>query len=252
MQDKMMTEHVVIHGAWPDPDVLDRVLFEYEPHIAFMDPPDNIGLKYKESQDQRPADWYASALSDWMYEAYALIARDLWVSFNSRHTRLVSKIADRMEATWNIQVRPMVQIFTFGQHNQYDFGNNHRPIWRFRPLATKTNTDQIRVPSQRQLSGDKRADARGRVPGDVFDFPRVVGNSGQRRKWHPTQLNEGLVERCLLASAKPGETVLDLFSGTGTVIRVAKRLGMDTVSVESSKYYCEMIAREHPDVEVIC
>jgi len=65
---------------------------------------------------------------------------------------------------------------------------------------------QIRVPSWRMLNGDKRAAPDGKVPGNVWDFPRVTGNSKQRRAFHPTQLNEGLVERAILLSGRPKTT----------------------------------------------
>ena len=46
-----------------------------------------------------------------------------------------------------------------------------------------------------------------------------------RHTWHPTQLNEGLVERCIKFTTPPGEPVLDPFGGTGTTLRVCKTLG---------------------------
>jgi DNA modification methylase len=104
--------------------------------------------------------------------------------------------------------------------------------------------DAIRVPSWRQLHGDKRADPRGRVPGDVFDFPRVTGNSRQRRRWHPTQLHEELVERVICFSTRDGGTVLDPFAGTGTTLRVCQRIGRRCVGIEIDRTYCEQIAAE--------
>ena len=85
---------------------------------------------------------------------------------------------------------------------------------------------------------------------DVFrqsltDFPRVTGNSKQRRLWHPTQLNEGLVERCIRLTTPPGAPVLDPFAGTGTTLRVCKRTGNPCTLIELDRGYCEKIAREH-------
>ena len=51
------------------------------------------------------------------------------------------------------------------------------------------------------------------MPGDVFDFPRMTGNSKQLRPWHKTQLHEDLVERCILLSTQPGDHVVDPFGG---------------------------------------
>jgi DNA modification methylase len=101
------------------------------------------------------------------------------------------------------------------------------------------------VPSWRQENGDKRADPRGRVPGDVFDFTRVTGNSKQRRAWHPTQLNEGLVDRCIKLTTPPGDPVLDPFAGTGTTLRVCKALGNPCTLIELDPGYCKRIAAEN-------
>lgn len=93
------------------------------------------------------------------------------------------------------------------------------------------------------LQGDKRASG-PRVPGDVFEFSRVVGNSKQRRPWHPTQLNEGLVERCILMTTNEGDHVLDPFGGTGTTARVCQRLNRSCTLVEISPTYCEHIRKD--------
>ena len=105
----------------------------------------------------------------------------------------------------DVEAKPCVQTFTFGQHNHHDLGNNHRPLLRLRWRDAPLYPDAIRVPS---LAARERRQAgrspRGRVPGDVFDFTRVTGNSKQRRTWHPTQLNEGLVERCVKLTTPAG------------------------------------------------
>ncbi len=179
---------------------------------AFMDPPDNIGLGYEGMSDKRAEDEYLLWLGGVIAEA-CHYADTVWVSFNARWA---AKLPKWLPVLLVERITPMVQTFTFGQHRHTDFGNNHRPLWRIQRKNAQFYGDQIRVPSWRQENGDKRADPRGRVPGDVFDFPRVTGNSKQRRSWHPTQLHEGLVERCILSCTKPGDLVVDPFAGTGT------------------------------------
>lgn len=80
------------------------------------------------------------------------------------------------------------------------------------------------------------------LEGSVFDFPRVTGNSKQRCWWFPTQLHEDLVERCIKFSTKEGDTVCDPFAGSGTTLRVCKRIGRDCVGIERSKDNAENIA----------
>lgn len=83
------------------------------------------------------------------------------------------------------------------------------------------------------------------LPSDVFYSPRTVGNSKERRTWHPTQHPEALVERAIKLCTREGDNVLDLFSGTGTVIRVCKRINRHTTSIELNALYCAKIAEEH-------
>lgn len=82
---------------------------------------------------------------------------------------------------------------------------------------------------------------------DVFDFPRVTGNSKQRCDWHPTQLHEDLVKRCILLSTVVGGKVLDPFAGTGTTLRVCKQTGRSCTLIELDGQYCAKISEEHSD-----
>lgn len=101
--------------------------------------------------------------------------------------------------------------------------------------------------------------------GYVADYPtgerfspgaRVFGADGKRNKrdvWtiatkpfkgaHFAVMPEALVEPCVLAGSQEGDTVLDPFTGSGTVAVVANRLGRNFVGTELNHEYAE-IARE--------
>jgi site-specific DNA-methyltransferase (adenine-specific) len=217
--------------------------------MIMADPPDNIGLKYKTYKDNRPdyIQWLEKII-----EISVSKADVFWLSYNAKWTfevgRIVSNLLDRYEG---LKAKPCVQIYTFGQHNKYDLGNNHRPLIRITQPNVELYPDEIHIESWRQVHGDKRANSIGKVPSDVFDFPRVTGNSRQRRKWHPTQLNEGLVERCVKFSCKETDTVVDPFAGTGTTLRVCQRLGIACTVGDIDYGYCKHIAEEnglHPAI----
>jgi len=212
---------------------------------AFADPPDNIGLGYDEHKDKMNDANYWEFM-ELVLQNLTEVATTVWWSFNPKHTVMMGVICHEL----GIEVKPCVQTFTFGQYNKNDLGVNHRPLWRLTryPNDVQLYPETIKVPSWRELNGDKRAKPGGRVPGDVFDFPRVTGNSKQRRSWHPTQLHEGLVERCLRLTSKPGQRVLDVFGGTGTTLRVCKEIGRECTLVEMSKGYCMHLLAEHPDL----
>jgi modification methylase len=64
---------------------------------------------------------------------------------------------------------------------------------------------------------------------------RLKGGNG--KKLHPTQKPEALLARVILSSSRPGDLVLDPFSGTGTTGAVAKRVGRRFVGVERDAAY---------------
>lgn len=215
--------------------------------VIFADPPDNIGLKYKNNEDKISDYLYIDLLRKWI-KLFVTRSRCVWFSFNVKWWNHIGRIVTELEGRYgkNINTKLCVQTYTFGQYRKTDLGNNFRPLLRIMwndgaPLYP----DSIRVPSWRQEHNDKRANPGGRVPSDVFDFPRVTGNSKQRRSWHPTQINEGLIERCIKLTTKEGQHVLDPFGGTGTTLRVCKRINRRCTLLEIDPFYCEQITKEH-------
>lgn len=230
---------------------LSKTLNRYD--MVFADPPDAINLGYSGFEDRFKPHEYELMLKRILHKG-CRVADVIWLSINPIHAPLIGKLTWeflRQEKDWDF--KPCVQTFTFGQHNHNDLGINHRLLYRYMQREAELFPNRVRVPSWRQLNGDKRADPRGRVPGDHFDFPRVTGNSKQRRKFSPTQLHEGLYERCIKLCCRTGGDVLDLFAGSGTLGRVADRCEVNAMMIEISRETCDNILADQPDVkEVKC
>lgn len=212
----------------------------------FSDAPDNIDLDYGRGFSDKVRDEvYFSDLCRWT-EAFVLNAWNVWISFNAKWTiQMSAAVFGVMRKYPPLKFKPCVQVFEFGQYNSKDLTNCHRPLWRLSWEGACKFPDNIRVLSKRQELGDPRANPDGKIPSSVFDFPRVTGNSKQRRKWCPTQLHEGLVERCIKLSTAEGMTVYDPFAGSGTVLRVCKRINRKCVTTEINLDYVERIAEEN-------
>jgi len=209
--------------------------------MIFADPPDNIGLKYDNGQsDKLPKKQYKNYLK----EVIVISSRHapvVWLSANAKWEYFLA---------WHLysygwSYRKIVWTFTFGQQGKRDLSNCYRPIFRIAPADFEWNTDAIRVPSDRQLKyNDKRANPDGKVPSDVWEFPRVCGTFKERRKWHPTQHPEALVERAILMSTKEGDLVVDPFLGSGTTLRVCQRINRRCIGIELSETYCKKVSEE--------
>jgi site-specific DNA-methyltransferase (adenine-specific) len=227
-------------------EVLPRI--SRKPTLIFGDPPDNLGLKYEGFRDRWPNEGqYIEWLGDVMSMAcdYSDI---VWLSINVRwQLPLFAHFPSQSTAYiyGDFDLRSFIWHYTFGQNSQKDFTPSYRVLLRaIRPPAV-TYPDAIRVKSARQTKyNDKRANPKGRVPDDVWEFPRVCGTFKEKRRWHPNQHPEALIARIVKFSAVPGDLVVDMFGGTGTTLRVCKRLGIDCIGIEISETYCRKIAEE--------
>jgi site-specific DNA-methyltransferase (adenine-specific) len=128
--------------------------------------------------------------------------------------------------------------------------------------------DAVAIPSARMSTyADKRTNPKGKLPDDTWmmrQFPtmehwhtrppeaqdegllnpdedtwfesRLCGTFNERVD-HPCQLPERLLERIVRVSSNEGDLVFDPFTGSGTTLAVAKRLGRDWLGCELSKQY---------------
>jgi DNA modification methylase len=62
-------------------------------------------------------------------------------------------------------------------------------------------------------------------------------NPETNKSYHDAPFPEELVKRCILIYTFKGDTVFDPFVGTGTVMRVARDLGRNSVGIELSEEY---------------
>jgi len=227
-------------------DRLSDVVSTHGPYkMLFADPPDNINWGYTGYQDSLEYEEYENLLYETFTEGMGH-AEILWVSFNTNHLSLVGSLLYDLvtHARKNWEVRYFMQYTTFGMNMKADFSRCFRPLVRLMRPGVETYPDAVRIESERQRIGDKRADPRGKIPPDVWAIHRVTGNSKQRRRWHPTQLNEALYERCLGFSATRGDRVGDLFAGTGTIARAAAGRGLNVDMFEISPEYCKRLSEE--------
>lgn len=205
-----------------------------------VDPPDNIGLKYHSYKDKLSQKDYKQFLDNLILLCmkYADIS---WISFNAKYILDVGHIIGNRPT--NLEYKMFINTFTFGQNNKKDCGNGYRPLLRIKNPNTQIYPDAIKIPSWRQLNGDKRATSGGKVPLDVWDFQRITGNCKERRNFHPTQLREGMIKRIIDFSTIPGDRICDAMSGTGTALRACN--DRDIYSIELDKFYCKQISKEH-------
>jgi DNA modification methylase len=231
-------------------------------HLAFADPPFNIGYDYDTYDDRRSADDYLAWSRRWMTEVVRVLRDDgtFWLAIGDEYAAELKVLATReLGLTCRSWV---VWYYTFGVNCRTKFSRSHAHVFHFvkDPARFTFNDEAIRVPSARELVyGDRRADPRGRLPddtwilrpqdlpagftadGDTWYFPRVCGTFKERSGWHGCQMPEQLLGRIIRVSSHPGELVLDPFGGSGTTLAVAKKLGRSFLGCELSADYASRI-----------
>jgi DNA modification methylase len=68
-----------------------------------------------------------------------------------------------------------------------------------------------------------------------------VKNVSKKNNAHPCPIPEELARRIILMTAQEGQTIIDPFAGSGTVLKSASDLGFDYIGTELDKTYCEII-----------
>lgn len=116
--------------------------------------------------------------------------------------------------------------------------NSIRTSWPAgRPEATPPgNTPQTNFGPTGQRNG--RFHEKGRNPGDVWEIPTQPFPGA-----HFATMPPRLAQRCIAAGCKPGGTVLDPFSGSGTTGMAAQRLGRKYIGIDLNAEYLELSLR---------
>ncbi len=213
---------------------------------VFMDPPDNLGLKYADDSSGDKNHHYYTWLESLILKSMA-VSQLVWVSYYWEHDLelkyMVRNLLRFRHPMWGFRL--FLWRFTFSQYNPKDCAIGFRPILRLAAPNVVLDPGAIRIESMRQILGDPRANPEGRVPDSVWDHPRVVGNASERRAWHPTQHPEALMKRIISLSAiAESESFVDLFAGTGTSLRCCRDLGINCISTERSPTYYNLIREE--------
>lgn len=236
--------------ATPEPHTIQQgdcieILNQYDEGFAdlvFADPPFNIGYKYDVYEDVKAYDEYYAWTHDWMAACCRILKTTgtFWVAIGAEYAAEVRMIGRKLGLSLRNWV---IWHYTFGQNTKRKFARSHAHLFYFtkNPTEFTFNADAVRVFSDREkVYHDKRANPAGRLPDDVWsEFPRVCGTFGEREGWHPCQMPEPLLARIVRTCSNAGDWVVDPFSGSGTTLVAAKRLGRNAFGTELSPQYAD-------------
>lgn len=142
----------------------------------------------------------------------------------------------------------IVWHFEHGLHCSNRLSGRHETIlWFTKSDKYIFDLDPIRVPQKypgkKYFKGPKAGqysgNPKGKNPGDVWIFPNVKNNHVEKTL-HPCQFPIELVDRLILSMTRPGDLVLDPFSGVGSAVAAAVRHGRRGCGAEMLAEYVEI------------
>ena len=222
-------------------EVLANEIADESVDLIFADPPYNIGKNFNGAIDKWPSD---EDYSTWCHAWIDLCIRKLSPRgslYLMSSTQCMPYLDLHVRTKLHVLSRIVWHYDSSGVQAKKYFGSLYEPIL----FAVKNkkdytfNADAIKVEARtgakRKLIDYRKAEptvySSHKVPGNAWYFPRVRYRMPEYEE-HPTQKPEALLERVILASTNPGQTVLDPFSGTFTTSAVAQRLGRRSIGIE--------------------
>ncbi|RLF92572.1 site-specific DNA-methyltransferase [Thermococci archaeon] len=215
-------------------------------HLAITSPPYNLNIPYKNHHDNLP------------YDEYLKWAAEVW-----RETKRVLVSGGRLCINIGENKRQNISYPTFSAFIQecVNLGMLYRGtiIWNKNSAikhtawgSWKSCSNPHVVPRHEyiivfskdkwKLEGDpKKTDL---TPEEFIKYTRTVWEfapeTHSKVGGHPTPFPEELPYRLIKFYSYKGNTVLDMFSGSGTVGVVAKKLGRNFILIDNSLEYCEL------------
>lgn len=231
--------------------------------LVFADPPFNIGYAYDVYDDRQDDEKYLAWCRQWMQEIYRVLKSHgtFWLAIGDEYAAEL-KVAAQREIGFTTRSW-VIWYYTFGVNCKRKFSRSHVHLFHFikdkKQFTFNTDDPTVRIPSARaQVYGDKRANPFGRLPDDTWilrpqdfqsgafgftpqqdtwHFSRIAGTFKERQGFHGCQMPEQLLGRIIRVSSNVGDVVFDPFTGSGTTLAVAKKLGREFLGCELSRSY---------------
>jgi len=223
---------------------------------VFADPPYNI--KKTSWDNLGTIDEYVNWSIKWIKEA-SRILKDTGTLYICGFTEILADLK-RPALDYFYKCKWLIWYYDNKANLSNDWGRSHESILCLRKSKDFTfNIDQIRIPynkhtlkyPERKQNGKNSQyggsqsnkiwipNPNGAKPKDVINIPTTCNGMEEKTK-HPTQKQEALLRKLLLASTNEGDMVVDPFSGSGTTAAVSTELNRLFIVNDNCSEYNEM------------
>lgn len=223
--------------------------------MVLTDPPYYIGYDGGEGWDSQwpTEEAYLAWCEEWTKECVRVLKPGgmlvVWGTLKTdsflKHKLIMSaqpELCSQTEIIWS---------YNWGGRTKKNFARKHEYAWCYSKGEEFTfNADDVRV--ERKLKKNFRTGEKfenGTIPTAVWEKNNHT-TSKDFISWHPTPKNIEVLQRMILAYTNPGDTVLDLFLGSGSTAVAAIRCGRLPIGTElSDKYFLKMKERVSSELD---
>jgi len=135
----------------------------------------------------------------------------------------------------------MVWAYDWGGRTKKTFPRKHEDLFMYsKGKEFLFNSNDIRIPYVMKSNVRKGAENNplGKIPTDVWTKNNHT-TSKEYCKWHPTQKPISLLERIIKANTNEGDTVVDIFNGSGSTAIASINTNRNYLGCELDKEYYE-------------
>jgi DNA modification methylase len=238
-----LDKHLLLCGDARDPDTLDRLMGESRAAIAFLDPPYNVRVKDIVGRGRVKHDEFAMASGELSsanfveflratLKAASAVSKDGAVHYVCMDWRHVWELLEAGKSVYKDVLNIAVWVKSNAGQGSF-YRSQHEFVGIFR------------VGEEPQLNNIELG-RHGRSRSNVWSYPGVnVFRAGRLDdlRCHPTVKPIALVADAIKDCSRRGDTVLDTFSGSGTTILAAERVGRRAFAMEIEPRFVDVAIR---------
>jgi len=216
--------------------------------LVFADPPYNIGKDFNGIKDEYQEDEYIEWMEEWINQINRVLSPTGSVYLmnstqNFAHMDIMSR------KYFKILSRIVWSYDSSGVQAKTKFGSSWEPILHMvkdekkYTFNSKDILVEAKTGAKRKLIDYRKTPPQPyntqKVPTNVWEIPRVRFKMDEYEN-HPTQKPHKLLERVILASSNPGDTVLDPFCGSFSTGYTALHLDRKFIGFELNEDYIKI------------
>ncbi len=246
--------HRLICGNSGDPEVLKKLFENDKASMVYSDPPYNLSFDYNkglggkknygaEVKDNRSYDEYKEFLRKSLVAALSVVNKDAHVFYwsDQNYIGLLQKlyralgIANKRVCLWIKNGQNPTPGVAFNKcYEPCTYGTIGSPY------IAKDITNLNEVMNKEITTGNKLLEETLDNL-DVWLVKRLSGKEYEHATSKPPKLHEKAIRRC----SRPGDIILDSFSGSGSTLIAGEQLKRNVYAVELEPIFCDLAIRRY-------